>query len=126
VRIDYTGLDGCDLPLADASCDGALSTFTLCTIEDVDRASPRSGGSCAPGGRFHVLEHGLAPDTGVERWQHRLIPVQRVVAGGCRLDRDIPHLLADAGFEVEEMTSWYLPGPRPWSYTYRGVARAPG
>ena len=75
-----------------------------------------------PGGRLHVLEHGLAPEESVRRWQRRLEPVQRAVAGGCHLTRDIPSLVEETGWRIEEAEQAYLPGPalsRPWTYGYR-------
>ena len=72
-----------------------------------------------PGGTLHVFEHGLAPDAGVETWQHRLEPVQKRVFGGCHLTRDLPALLTDAGFRLDADVAHYLEGPRmtrPWSY----------
>jgi ubiquinone/menaquinone biosynthesis C-methylase UbiE len=125
VRIDFVGLDGESLPLDDESVDGALSTFTLCTIPDAARAVGEVHRVLRPGGQFHFLEHGLCPDPGVARWQHRINPVQRRVAGGCTLDRPVADLIRDAGFEITELQHDQLAGPdfmRPWSYLYEGVA----
>lgn len=127
VPVERTGLDGQRLTEADASCDSALSTFTLCTIPDAAAALAEVRRVLRPGGRLHVLEHGLAPDAGVQRWQHRLEPLQRRLAGGCHLTRDVPALLTTAGFVLEEVEQAYLPsatGPgRPWGYGYRVRAR---
>ena len=123
--IRYVGLDGEDLPLDDASVDTALSTFTLCTIPDAGRAVREVNRVLRPGGTFHFLEHGLCPDAGVARWQHRLNGVQRRVAGGCHLDRPIEQLVRDAGFEITAIHHDQLAGPgfmRPWAYLYEGVA----
>jgi hypothetical protein len=78
-----------------------------------------------PGGRFHVLEHGLAPEPNIARWHHRLNGLQRRLAAGCNLDRPIDRLITDTGFEFEELHNDWLKGPRPakpWSYLYEGVA----
>ena len=78
-----------------------------------------------PGGGLHFLEHGLAPDPGVARWQHRLDPLQQRLVGGCHLDRDVPGLLGAAGLEVTALRAEYLPGPRvghPWTYVFLGTA----
>jgi ubiquinone/menaquinone biosynthesis C-methylase UbiE len=123
--IRYVGLNGEDLPLDDASVDTALSTFTLCTIPDAGRAVREVNRVLRPGGTFHFLEHGLCPDAGVARWQHRLNGVQRRVAGGCHLDRPIEQLVRDAGFEITTIHHDQLAGPgfmRPWAYLYEGVA----
>lgn len=129
VPIERTGLDGERLTEADASVDSALSTFTLCTIPNPVRALQEVRRTLRPGGTLHFLEHGLAPEPGVARWQRRLEPVQRRLAGGCHLTRDVPALVAEAGFEVVELSEEYLPGPRPsrpWSYLYVGKAVVAG
>ena len=74
---------------------------------------------------MHALEHGTAPEESVRRWQRRMEPVQRTVFAGCHLTRDVPALLASAGWRVEDREQDYLPGPalsRPWTYVYRLVA----
>ncbi|MCW2800549.1 MAG: Methyltransferase type 11 [Aeromicrobium sp.] len=123
--ITRSGLDGQSLDEPDASFDSALSTFTLCTIPDVDAALREIHRVLRPGGTFEFLEHGLAPEPGVARWQRRLDPVERVVAGGCHLSRDIVALISSAGFEITELDQRYFPGPkisRPWIYRYAGSA----
>jgi ubiquinone/menaquinone biosynthesis C-methylase UbiE len=128
VDVRLVGLDGQSLPLGDASVDTALSTFTLCTIPEVERALREVRRVLKPGGTFHFLEHGLSPDPGVERWQHRLNGIEKAMAGGCNLDRPIDHLIRDAGFEVTRLEHDELAGPkfmRPWSYLYEGVATRP-
>jgi SAM-dependent methyltransferase len=125
VPIRFVGLDGESLPLGDASVDTALSTFTLCTIPDAARAVREVYRVLRPGGQFHFLEHGLCPEARVARWQHRLNPIQRRVAGGCTLDRPIEGLIRDAGFDITELHHDQLAGPdflRPWAYLYEGIA----
>lgn len=125
VTVEHVGLDGQSIPLEDDSCDGALSTFTLCTIPDAGAALAELRRVMRPGGRFHFLEHGLAPDPGVAAWQRRLEPLQRRLADGCHLTRDIPQLIAAAGFEIEQIEQSYAKGPRPWTWFTTGVAIAP-
>ncbi len=125
VRIERTGLDGQRLDAPDDSYDCVLSTLTLCTIPDVDTALAEVRRVVVPGGSFHFLEHGLAPDDGVVRWQRRLEPVQRRLFGGCHLTRDMPGLVSAAGLDVTTVRSEYLGGPpasRPWTYGYLGRA----
>jgi len=125
VPIERVGLDGQVLPVGDASYDAVLSTFTLCTIPDAGQALAEVRRVLRPGGALHFLEHGLAPDEGVARWQRRLDPLERLVAGGCELSRDVPALVAVAGFDVVEVDADYLPGPglsRPWGWVTRGRA----
>ena len=125
VTVEHVGLDGQSIPLEDDSCDGALSTFTLCTIPDAGAALAELRRVLRPGGRFHFLEHGLAPDPGVAAWQRRLEPLQQRLADGCHLTRDIPQLIAGAGFEIEQIEQRYANGLRPWTWFTTGVATAP-
>lgn len=121
-EVEVVGLDGQRLPLDDRSVDCAVSTFTLCTIPDVRAALAEVRRVLRPGGAFHVLEHGLADDVRTQRWQHRLDPLQQRIAGGCHLDRHIPTLLEEAGFEWNEMHRWSIGRPRVLSALTRGVA----
>lgn len=123
--VEFVGLDGAHLPLDDESVDAALSTFTLCTIPDVTRALSEVRRVLRPGGTFHFLEHGLSPDPGVARKQHRFNGIQQRLAGGCHLDRPIDALVREAGLEVTDLQNDHMPGPqfmRPWGYLYEGVA----
>lgn len=110
VPVERAGLDGESLALPDASCDTALSTWTLCTIPDAVAALREVRRVLKPGGTLHFLEHGLAPDERVQRWQHRLEPVQKRLFGGCHLTRPIPELLTQAGFEITELEVFYEKG----------------
>lgn len=125
VEVRHVGLRGEELPLDDDSCDGALSTFTLCTIPGVEAALAELRRVLRPGGRFHFLEHGRAPDEGVARWQDRMEPMQKRLADGCHLTRDPVALVTAAGFEVERAESRYGRGPRPWTFFTEGAAVNP-
>lgn len=125
VRFERAGLDGQRLDLADASVDHVLSTMTLCTIPDLSAALSEVGRVLRPGGCFHFLEHGLAPEIEVERWQRRIEPLQRRLLGGCHLTRAIDESVRAAGFEVSELATFYGPGParmRPFGFHYLGRA----
>ena len=126
VPVERTGLDGQSLRFPDGSCDSVLSTWTLCTIPDVSDALREVRRVLKPGGTFHFLEHGLAPDESVRRWQHRLEPVQKRVFGGCHLTRRPVDLLADAGFTIREVDVFYEDGaPKFLGADSLGVAVSP-
>jgi SAM-dependent methyltransferase len=110
VPVERSGLDGQSLPFADDSHDAALSTWTMCTIPDVAGALREVRRVLRPGGTLHFVEHGLAPDEGVRRWQHRLEPIQKRAFGGCHLTRPIAKLLTDAGFTITELDVFYEEG----------------
>jgi SAM-dependent methyltransferase len=110
VTVERSGLDGQSLPFPDDTFDGALSTWTLCTIPDATAALGELRRVLKPGGRFHFLEHGRAPDEPVRRWQGRLEPVQKKLFGGCHFTRPIVDLLTTAGFTIRELDVFYEKG----------------
>lgn len=125
VRVERSGLDGQSLPYPADNFDCALSTWTLCTIPDPVAALREVRRVLVPGGRLHFLEHGLAPDEKVRRWQRRMEPVQKRLAGGCHLTRTVVDLLREAGFEIQEADSFYEEGtPKYLAADTLGVAVA--
>jgi SAM-dependent methyltransferase len=126
VPVQRAGLDGQRLPFEDGSCDAALSTWTLCTIPDVAAALSEVRRVLKPGGTLHFLEHGLAPDENVRRWQRRLEPLQRRLAGGCHLTRQIAGLLMAAGFTITDIDVFYeADTPKVVGADSLGIAVAP-
>ena len=126
VPVQRAALDGQSLPFADGSYDAALSTWSLCTIPDPAAALSELRRVLKPGGTLHFLEHGLAPDERVRRWQRRLEPLQRRLAGGCHLTRQIADLVTAAGFTVTELDVFYQEGtPKVTGADSLGVAVAP-
>jgi ubiquinone/menaquinone biosynthesis C-methylase UbiE len=124
VPIRRAGLDAGTLPFPDDSFDAALSTWTMCTIPDIAGALRELRRVLRPGGALHFVEHGLAPDEGVRRWQHRLEPLQQRMFGGCHLTRPIVDLLRQAGFSITELDVYYEKGsPKFVGANSLGVAR---
>ena len=120
--INHVGLDGAQLDLPDESVYCVLSSYTLCTIPDVDEALLEISRVLKPQGALHFLEHGRAPTESVRRWQRRLHPIHSRIAAGCHLDRPIDHLISNAGLSIRELETGYGQGPQPFSYLYRGRA----
>jgi ubiquinone/menaquinone biosynthesis C-methylase UbiE len=110
------------IPLADASIDTVVVTWSLCSIGNVSGALREMRRVLKPGGTLIFVEHGLAPDAGVRTWQNLLTPRWRPIAGGCHLNRKMDDLVSGAGFEVTELRTQYLPGPRAFTFTYQGRA----
>ncbi|WP_110205549.1 class I SAM-dependent methyltransferase [Nocardioides daejeonensis] len=128
VPIERVGLDGQRIDVADGAYDAVLCTFSLCTIPDPALALAEMRRAVRPGGTVHILEHGRAADPGVRRWQQRLEPVQRRVAGGCHLTRDPVALAQASGLEVTSARTAYLLRGKvaaPLTYGYLATATRP-
>jgi len=123
IAVELVGISAERLPIADASFDTVVSTFTLCTIADPVAALKEVRRALVPGGKLLFCEHGRAPDENVLKWQTRLQPYWQRLAGGCMLNRDIPALLEESGFRPDYQ-SRYVSGPRILSYHYWGEALA--
>ena len=111
------------IPLDSMSFDTVVTTWTLCTIPQASKALQEMRRVLRPHGRLLFVEHGRAPDPRVRRWQDRLTPVWRRVSGGCHLNREIDALITAAGFDIEELTTGYMPGPKVMTFMYEGSAR---
>jgi ubiquinone/menaquinone biosynthesis C-methylase UbiE len=111
------------LPLTRASIDTVVVTWTLCSIPNAAQALQEMKRVLKSNGCLIFLEHGRAPDPGVVAWQDRLTPLWKRIGGGCHLNRKIDDLITAAGFQIVELRTGYLPGPRPMTYTYQGFAR---
>jgi ubiquinone/menaquinone biosynthesis C-methylase UbiE len=111
------------IPLASHSVDTVVSAWTMCSIPDVARALGEVRRVLKPSGRLLFVEHGRSSDAGVAKWQDRLTPVWKHVAGGCHLNRAVEGLIEQAGFRIERLDTGYMNGPRPMTFMYEGCAR---
>ncbi|MGP4788253.1 class I SAM-dependent methyltransferase [Psychrobacter sp. 1Y11] len=123
IPIEIIAADIYEIDAESARFDTIVMTFTLCSIDDSIPALIEMARVLKPEGRLLFCEHGLAPEASVERWQRRLTPLWKPMAGGCHLDRDIAALIKTGGFSIEELSEEYLPGPKPMSYVYSGSAK---
>jgi len=123
IDVERAGLDGQSLPFEDDTFDAAVSTWTLCTIPDANAALLEVRRVLKPGGTLHFVEHGLAPDEKVQKWQNRLNGLQNKVFGGCNLNRPIVSLITDAGFTIKDVDVFYEKGaPKTVAADSLGVA----
>ncbi len=120
--ISFVGLDGAQIPVDADSVDGIACSWTLCTIPRVDQALDEMARILKPGGALHFIEHGRSEHVGVARWQDRLNPLQKALAGGCHLNRKIDELV-ESRFEIERQERFLMRGPQVLTTTYMGVAR---
>jgi ubiquinone/menaquinone biosynthesis C-methylase UbiE len=122
--IEVIDRPGEDIPLDDNSIDTIILTYTACTIPDIEAAMAQMRRVLKPSGQLLFSEHGRAPDASIAKWQDRIEPVWKRLAGGCHLTREPDQILKRAGFEIESINQEYLPkSPKFASYNYRGSAR---
>jgi ubiquinone/menaquinone biosynthesis C-methylase UbiE len=111
------------IPLYNRSIDTVVTTWTMCSIPDVQRALGEMRRVLKPGGHLLFVEHGRSPDPSVRRWQDRLTPLWRRVGGGCHLNRAVSELVESAGLRIERLKTGYMRGPKPMTFMYEGSAR---
>jgi ubiquinone/menaquinone biosynthesis C-methylase UbiE len=122
ISIDYQVLNGEKLPMADDTFDTVVSTWTLCSIKNVDQAIAEIHRVLKPGGKFIFIEHGLSNEPNIQTWQHRLTPIQKIIGDGCHLDREIKRLIAKQ-FSNLDVKEFYAPDqPKIGGYFYQGIA----
>jgi ubiquinone/menaquinone biosynthesis C-methylase UbiE len=123
LKVEFLDLPGEQIPLDNDAADTVLVTYTLCTIPDVMTALSGMRRVLKPSGRMIFCEHGEAPDENVRRWQQRITPIWKRLAGGCHVGRAIPSLIRASGFRVDDMETMYLPStPRFAGFNYWGSA----
>ena len=126
-KVPVTLLQGSaeSIPIEDGTVDTVVTTWTLCSIPDASRALAEMRRVLKPGGQLLFVEHGLAPDEGVRKWQDRLTPTWKKIGGGCHLNRPIRLLIESAGFGILDLATGYIRGPRPMTFMYEGRAASP-
>lgn len=123
IKVKRCELSGEALPMEDMSFNTVVSTWTLCSIENIEQALAEIYRVLKPSGQFIFLEHGLSNEPKVQRWQHRLNPVQKLIGDGCNLNRDFHALIEQVGFSSLVVENFYLDKtPRLLGYMYRGIA----
>jgi len=122
IPVEFLEFLGEKYPLESSSLDAVVSTWTLCTIPDIEVALKEIKRVLKKEGKLFFLEHGLSPELRVAKWQNRLTPVQKRIAGGCHFNRKLDDLILSAGFKIASLENFYMKGPKIGSYMYRGVA----
>ncbi|WP_232432237.1 class I SAM-dependent methyltransferase [Chamaesiphon minutus] len=122
IKVDYQVLNGEKLPMADDTFDTVVSTWTLCSIKQVETAIAEIHRVLKPGGKFLFIEHGLSNEPNIQTWQHRITPIQKVIGDGCHLNRQIRLLIAKQ-FNNLDVREFYSPNtPKIGGYFYQGIA----
>lgn len=123
VEVKLLNHDGEDIPVADSSFDSIVSTWTLCSVADPPEVMREVVRTLKPGGRFFFLEHGLAQNPRTQKWQSRLTPINKIIAVGCHLDRDIKSIVESEGLKMVKYERLNLAdAPRILGELYLGVA----
>jgi ubiquinone/menaquinone biosynthesis C-methylase UbiE len=121
-RVELVNSTAEELPFESHWADTIVMTWTLCSIGDPEKALSEVRRVLKPGGRLIFVEHGLAPEAKVRSWQSRINTLWKAIAGGCNLNRDIDRLIASSGFEIQRLETSYMPGPKMFTFTYKGSA----
>ena len=123
IEVDNKVINGEELPFEDESFDSVVSTFTLCSIHNIDKALKDIYRMLKPDGKFFFQEDGLANNPEIRKWQNRINPFQKVWADGCNLNRNIKLLIENAGFNITEYKNYFLEkGPKTHTFMYEGIA----
>jgi len=124
IEIDFIISGAEDIALPDNSIDTILITYTLCTIPDLDNSMAEMKRVLKSDGKFIFCEHGIAPDQNIVKWQRRINPIWKAIMGGCNINRNIPKIISDGGFDITNISEMYLPStPKIVGYNYWGVAK---
>ena len=123
MEVNFISSGAEEIPLPDDHFDSVLITYTMCTIPEVTRANTEIRRVLKNQGKMIFCEHGAAPDDNIRKWQKRINPFWGKIAGGCNIDRNIPSLIQDSGFDIIEIEEMYLPNtPKIAGYNFWGYA----
>ncbi len=122
IPVEFLGLDGEAIPLEEDSVDCVVTTWTLCSIPDVEKALAQIERVLKTDGKLHFMEHGRHNEASIARWQDRLNPIQKLVGGGCHLNRRMGELIVASGLSLESLENFYMRGPKIVTFMYGGVA----
>ena len=123
IKVDYYPINAESLPFPDRTFDTVVSTFTLCSINDIHQAMSEIARILKPKGRFFFAEHGLSHDYQVQKWQHRLNPINKALSCGCNLNRNIKELVESCNLRILKLDQFYLEKtPKIFGYMYKGIA----
>ena len=123
IAVEHHMLGGEEIPIEDQTFDAVVSTWTLCSIPNIEQALKEVRRVLKPEGRFYFIEHGLCDNPKLQKWQHRLTPIQRVIGDGCHLNRDMKALVEEQGFAILEIEQFYAEKvPKIGAYMYQGIA----
>jgi ubiquinone/menaquinone biosynthesis C-methylase UbiE len=122
IPVEFVEASAEAIPIEDRSVDTIVTTWTMCSIPDVDRAIVEARRVLKPTGKLVFVEHGRATEPRVRWWQDRLTPAWKRISGGCHLNRDIAEVLCRNGFHIEEMHTGYMNGLKPMTFMYEGQA----
>ncbi len=123
IKVDYHTVSAELLPFPSQTFDTVVSTFTLCSIKNIHQAVSEIARVLRPNGRFFFAEHGLSPDYRVQKWQHRLNPINKALSCGCNLNRNIKELVESCDLMILKLDQFYLKKtPKIFGYMYKGIA----
>ena len=123
MKVNFISSGAEEIPLPDDHFDSVLITYTMCTISEVIRANTEIRRVLKEQGKMIFCEHGVAPDDNIRKWQKRINPFWGKIAGGCNINRNIPSLIQESGFDIVEMEEMYLPNtPKIAGYNFWGYA----
>ena len=122
IKVNHYTISGENLPMEDNTFDSITCSWTLCSIPDVDQALKEISRVLKPDGRFYFIEHGLSCDPKVQKWQQRLNPIQKIIAVGCHINRNMREIIGKQ-LTILELKKFYIEkGPKTHGYMFQGIA----